>query len=130
MKLKSLSVGLAALALGGCSYRAILVTDDAQRFAPVAVSSVRLSTLRDIPPGSIIVGPIAVTEGGNANEALVALSRLAAENGANLVVRVRLEQINGGVGASGLALRAPENPGLVAPASRQPPAPVRWRGAN
>lgn len=130
--MKPFAIAVAVLALSGCSYQALLVTDDAQRFAPVPVESVRLSTLHDIPVGSVVVGPIAVQRGGNADELLSYLALLAAENGADLVVRVRLEQINNVVGASGLALRAPASPPMAPPpVPRQLPSPpVRWKGGD
>jgi hypothetical protein len=130
--MKRLALALSILALTGCSYQAILVTDDAHRFPPVSVASVRLTTLHALPAGSVIVGPIAVSRGGNADDVLGYLAELAAENGADLVVRVRLEQINNIVGASGLALRAPASPPMApAPVPRQLPSPpVRWKGAN
>jgi hypothetical protein len=130
--MKRVALALAVLALGGCSYQAILVTDDAHRFPPVSVDSVRLSTLHEIPARSVIVGPIAVSRGGDADDVLSYLALLAAENGADLVVRVRLEQINNVVGASGLALRAPASPPLApAPSPRQLPSPpIRWKGGD
>jgi hypothetical protein len=128
--MKGVVFSLAALALGGCSYQAILLTDDARRFAPISAAGVHLTTLHAIPSGSVIVGPIAVSRGGNAETALTALAELAAENGADLVVRVRLEQINNAVGASGLALRAPPSPPMAAAPSPRPleAPPIRWSG--
>jgi hypothetical protein len=125
-------LSLAALALFGCSYQAILSTDDARRFPPISAASVRLTTLHAVPTGSVIVGPIAVSRGGNAEATLAALAELAAENGADLVVRVRLEQINNAVGASGLALKAPASPPMSAPPvpEQLPAPPVRWRGSE
>ncbi len=130
--MRRVGFALAALALVGCNYRAILLTDDARKFGPISPAGVQLSTLQAIPSGAVIVGPIAVSKGGDADAALAALAELAAENGADLVVRVRLEQINNAVGASGLALRAPAAPPMVPrPAPRELPAPPpRWRGGG
>ncbi len=63
--MKRVALALAVLALGG-SYQAILVTDDAHRFPPVSVDSVRLSTLHEIPARSVMVGTHCRLVGGAA----------------------------------------------------------------
>jgi len=99
---------LALPLLGACTYRTIFFTP---------------------PEGSIIVGPVAVSRGGNSDEALSELALLAAQNGADLIVRLRMQQVQNAVAVSGLAVRAPAAPvairaPAVAPATPPAPAPT------
>lgn len=98
-------LALASVVCSACTYRTTVITDDGRRLRPIAASAVRFTPARTPPPPATIVGLVAVNVAGDADEAVVELSRLAAEAGANWVYALRLEQVSSGVGASGLAVR-------------------------
>ncbi|HEX9619761.1 MAG TPA: hypothetical protein VF989_06485 [Polyangiaceae bacterium] len=88
-----------------CTYRTTVITDDGRRLQPIAASAVRFTPERTPPPGAVVVGLVAVNVTGDADDAMVELSHLAAEAGANWVYALRLEQVSSRVGVSGLAVR-------------------------
>ena len=132
MRARGLPLELVALALAlpvaaGCSYGAVVVTDDGRVFPPTRPQEVRLVPGRDPGFPHVPIGPVATfSPFGEASDCLRELTALAAGLGADAVIEVRLSKLSKNTGASGLAVKraAPPQAALPPPAPAPSPAPV------
>jgi hypothetical protein len=130
-RLLALALALALLPVAaGCSYGAVIVTDDGRAFPPTPAREVRLHPGRDPGYPMHVIGPVAVFTFGEAPDAMRELAAQAAGVGADAVVEVRLTKLSKNTGASGVAVKrampapppTPARPPAEAPPLAPPPA--------